>query len=440
MGDTVITVEHLYKEYKLGVISHGTLTRDLQSWWARVRGREDPNSLISVHHREDTEKDSFLALNDVSFEVKQGDRVGIIGKNGAGKSTLLKILSRITSPTKGMVKIKGRVGSLLEVGTGFHPELTGRENIYLNGAILGMTRHEISRKLDEIVDFAGIEKYLDTPVKRYSSGMNVRLGFAVAAHLDTDILIVDEVLAVGDVQFQKKCLGKMEEISQKEKRTILFVSHNMLTIKQLCSTGFYLQKGKIVFQGKMNQVIEAYYRDAYFMEQQNISSFLEDKNGKQLTFTRTCIKNQKGEETNLLAPGEPITVEIHYFAKKRLNKPCFGVQVNALAGNGLFTAAMIYDALSPDYIEGLGVIACRFTDIVLMPQRYSITLRAQLDAGLTILADTVECACTFNVLGHPIEYGMKGENALKFVESEDAPVLCNYEWIYNDGTTKKQRW
>jgi lipopolysaccharide transport system ATP-binding protein len=245
MNDTVITVEHLYKEYKLGVISHGTLTRDLQSWWARIRGKEDPNSLISAHHRENTEKDSFLALDDVSFEVKQGDRIGIIGKNGAGKSTLLKILSRITSPTKGTVKIKGRVGSLLEVGTGFHPELTGRENIYLNGAILGMNRREISRKLDEIVDFAGIEKHVDTPVKRYSSGMNVRLGFAVAAHLDTDILIADEVLAVGDAEFQKKALGKMQDLSTGEGRTILFVSHNMGAVKQLCNFVTVLEKGRI---------------------------------------------------------------------------------------------------------------------------------------------------------------------------------------------------
>jgi len=246
MSNTAIKVENLYKEYKLGVIGHGTLYRDMQSWWAKVRGKEDPNSLISSHHGENAEKDSFLALNDISFDVKEGDRVGIIGKNGAGKSTLLKILSRITSPSKGNITIHGKIGSLLEVGTGFHPELMGRENIYLNGSILGMNRQEITRKLDEIVDFAGIEKHLDTPVKRYSSGMMVRLGFSVAAHLETDILIADEVLAVGDAEFQKKAVGKMKDVSEGEGRTVLFVSHNMGAVERLCNTGIILHKGVLI--------------------------------------------------------------------------------------------------------------------------------------------------------------------------------------------------
>jgi lipopolysaccharide transport system ATP-binding protein len=252
--EVVIRVENLYKEYRLGTISHGTLHHDLQSWWARMRGKEDPNSIIStiqpstfnsstgnstvqpstgistqpstLNSQPSVENPHFLALNDVSFEVKKGEVLGIIGRNGAGKSTLLKILSEVTSPTRGSVKIKRRVASLLEVGTGFHPELTGRENVYLNGAILGMTKKEIDNKFDEIVDFAEIEKFIDTPVKRYSSGMYVRLAFAVAAHLDPEILIVAEVLAVGDAQFQKKCLGKMGDVA-KGGRTVLFVSHNM---------------------------------------------------------------------------------------------------------------------------------------------------------------------------------------------------------------------
>lgn len=261
MSETVIRIESLYKEYKLGVINHGTLTHDLQSWWARIRGKDDPNSLISVQHNADAEKDSFLALKDVSFEVKRGERVGVIGKNGAGKSTLLKILSKITSPTSGMVKMKGRVGSLLEVGTGFHPELTGRENIYLNGAILGMRKREIDRKLDEIVDFAGIEKHIDTPVKRYSSGMNVRLGFAVAAHLEPEILVVDEVLAVGDIEFQKKCLGKMKDISEGGGRTILFVSHNMGAISSLCERTMLLRNGEIQKEGKTSDIVSFYYNN-----------------------------------------------------------------------------------------------------------------------------------------------------------------------------------
>jgi lipopolysaccharide transport system ATP-binding protein len=258
MNETAIKVENLYKEYKLGVIGHGTLYRDMQSWWAKVRGKEDPNSLISSHHGQDAERDSFLALNDISFEIKEGDRVGVIGKNGAGKSTLLKILSHITSPSKGTITIQGKVGSLLEVGTGFHAELTGRENIYLNGSILGMNRHEISRKLDEIVDFAGIEKHLDTPVKRYSSGMMVRLGFAVAAHLDNDILIADEVLAVGDAEFQKKALDKMGDLSTGEGRTVLFVSHNMTAVQKLCNCGIILEKGKMVKQGNISFIIDEY--------------------------------------------------------------------------------------------------------------------------------------------------------------------------------------
>jgi lipopolysaccharide transport system ATP-binding protein len=269
MSQTVIRVENLYKEYKLGVISHGTLTHDLQSWWARMRGKEDPNSLISAHHSADAEKDSFLALKDVSFEVKQGDRIGIIGRNGAGKSTLLKILSKITSPTSGQVKIKGRVASLLEVGTGFHAELTGRENIYLNGAILGMSRKEIDRKLDEIIDFAGIEKHIDTPVKRYSSGMNVRLGFAIAAHLEPEILIVDEVLAVGDAEFQKKALGKMEDVSKGEGRTILFVSHNMAAVSALCNCGIILQNGSLIKDSNIKDCISSYMNSTHIQSDSN---------------------------------------------------------------------------------------------------------------------------------------------------------------------------
>ncbi len=258
MSETVINIENLYKEYKLGVISHGTLYRDLQSWWARIRGKEDPNSIISAHHSSDVEEGSFLALNDVSFEVKESEILGIIGKNGAGKSTLLKILSRITSPTKGEIKIKGRVGSLLEVGTGFHPELTGRENIYLNGAIFGMRKREINKKLDEIIDFAGIERHIDTPVKRYSSGMYVRLAFSVAAHLDPEILIVDEVLAVGDINFQKKCLGKMKDISKGQGRTVLFVSHNMNAISSLCNRCLLLYRGSIIANGPTSDVVLEY--------------------------------------------------------------------------------------------------------------------------------------------------------------------------------------
>jgi len=256
----VIQIENLWKEYRLGVIGHGTLTQDLQSWWARMRGKEDPNSKIVPMlkgQKKQIEGNRFWALQDINLEIKEGEILGIIGKNGAGKSTLLKILSRVTAPSQGNVKVKGRIASLLEVGTGFHPELTGRENVYLNGAILGMTKQEVINKFDEIVDFSGIEPFIDTPVKRYSSGMYVRLAFAVAAHLEPEILIIDEVLAVGDAEFQKKCLGKMGEVSR-EGRTVLFVSHSMSAIEKLCSKIVLLQHGTVKKIGDPFEIIDDY--------------------------------------------------------------------------------------------------------------------------------------------------------------------------------------
>jgi lipopolysaccharide transport system ATP-binding protein len=257
-----IKVENLSKQYRLGQIGTGTLSHDLNRFWASIRGKEDPYAQVgSANDR--TQKavsDYVWALKDINFEIEQGDAVGIIGRNGAGKSTLLKILSRTTLPTTGSVKMKGRIASLLEVGTGFHPEMTGRENIYQNGAILGMTRHEIKSKFDEIVDFSGCEAYIDTPVKRYSSGMYVRLAFAVAAHLESEILIVDEVLAVGDAEFQKKCLGKMNDVAKGEGRTVLFVSHNMAAVKSLCNKGVLLENGRIKTIGSVDDAITRYFK------------------------------------------------------------------------------------------------------------------------------------------------------------------------------------
>ena len=275
MSNTVIKIEHLSKMYKLGVINNGTLFQDIQTWWALKRGKEDPHSRIGEDKYSGNEKE-FWALKDLTCEIKQGDRVGIIGKNGAGKSTLLKVLSRITTPTEGCIKIRGKISSLLEVGTGFHGELTGRENIYLNGAILGMKKREIDRKLDEIIDFSGIEKHIDTPVKRYSSGLYVRLAFAVAAHLDSDILIADEVLAVGDAEFQKKALGKMNDLSAKQGRTVLFVSHNMAAVKALCNKGVILDKGRLEFQGDSIDEVINYYMGTADAEVSNIPAIWEN--------------------------------------------------------------------------------------------------------------------------------------------------------------------
>lgn len=263
MSDVVISVENLSKQYRLGKVGKATLHDDVNRLLYKLAGKEDP--YLKIGEENDRSKksssDYVWALKDINFEVHQGDVLGIIGRNGAGKSTLLKILSKVTSPTTGQIKIKGRVASLLEVGTGFHPELSGRDNIFLNGAILGMTRREIKSKFDEIIEFAGIERYIDTPVKRYSSGMYVRLAFAVAAHLEPDILIVDEVLAVGDAEFQKKCLGKMKDVSEREGRTVLFVSHNMLATKNLCESGIFLKNGLVDFKGNINDTINEYMLD-----------------------------------------------------------------------------------------------------------------------------------------------------------------------------------
>lgn len=255
MKDTVIKIENLKKRYKLGSIGGGTLTADLQSWWAKKTGKDDPNLKIGERRDSGTE---FWALNGVNLEVKAGETLGIIGSNGAGKSTLLKILSRVTAPTEGEVKIKGRISSMLEVGTGFHGELTGRENIYLNGAILGMSRSEVDKKMEDIIEFSECRKFIDTPVKRYSSGMYVKLAFSVAAHLDSEILVMDEVLAVGDMKFQEKCLGKMGDVADKEGRTVLYVSHNMNTIQQLCSRCVVLDKGRIIYDGNVEEAIRIY--------------------------------------------------------------------------------------------------------------------------------------------------------------------------------------
>lgn len=260
MSRTVIKFENIFKEYRLGALSGGTLKGDLQSWMARIKGKEDPNAVIGSGASKGNQR--FLALNDVSFTVNQGDTLGIIGRNGAGKSTLLKLLSRVTAPSKGSIYINGRVASMLEVGTGFHPELSGRENVYLNGAILGMSKTEISRKFDDIVEFSEMGKFIDTPVKRYSSGMYVKLAFAVAAHLDSEILVMDEVLAVGDSKFQEKCLGKMGDVASNEGRTVLYVSHNLGTVSSLCNRCILLEEGRIAVDSETQEVISIYKNGA----------------------------------------------------------------------------------------------------------------------------------------------------------------------------------
>lgn len=305
MDTVAICVENLTKEYRLGVVNHGTLRQDMESWWARLRGKPDPNSLLYSDQRLPGAQ-RFLALNNVSFSVLRGEVLGIIGRNGAGKSTLLKILSRITSPTRGKVMIKGQVASLLEVGTGFHPELTGRENIYLNGAMLGMSKGNIAMRFDEIVAFSGVEKFIDTPVKRYSSGMYVRLAFAVAAHLEPEILIVDEVLAVGDSAFQEKCLGKMGEVCR-EGRTILLVSHNLTSIQNLCSRTIVLDAGKLVKVAPSLEAID-YYVKSQSMEGIGISRRVDRQGNGLVKVVDIKIFNSNSEEANSFSMGEDFQV------------------------------------------------------------------------------------------------------------------------------------
>ena len=277
---TAIEFNHVGKQYRLGLVSTGTISHDLNRWWqTAILRREDPYLKIgSVNDRTaKADSDYVWALRDIDFKVEQGDVVGIIGKNGAGKSTLLKLLSKVTGPTVGTIRARGRIASLLEVGTGFHSEMTGRENIFMNGAILGMTKQEIASKLDEIVDFSGCERYLDTPVKRYSSGMMVRLGFAVAAHLDPEILVVDEVLAVGDAEFQKKAIGKMQDVSRGEGRTVLFVSHNMASIRQLCNTGVLLENGQVKYIGNIDDTVERYLEGSTHYRHKIIDGITDSK-------------------------------------------------------------------------------------------------------------------------------------------------------------------
>jgi lipopolysaccharide transport system ATP-binding protein len=321
MSKPVIKVENLSKAYQLGQIGTGTISRDIDRFVkTKILGKEDPFLKIGETNDRSSKGNSDIvwSLKDINFEVNQGDAVGIIGKNGAGKSTLLKLLSRVTSPTTGNIKVKGRIASLLEVGTGFHPELSGRENIYLNGAILGMRKKEITRKLDEIIDFSGVERYIDTPVKRYSSGMYVRLAFAVAAHLESEILIVDEVLAVGDAEFQKKCLGKMGDISKTDGRTILFVSHNMAAVQNLCSKSFVLEKGNISFIGNSNNAID-YYLNSNQQEDTNnaLNNFIDNQNDDTF-YLKSFTIYQNSKNTDTVVTNEDICINYKFEVYKNV--------------------------------------------------------------------------------------------------------------------------
>jgi lipopolysaccharide transport system ATP-binding protein len=359
----------------------------------------------------------------VSLNIKHGEVVGIVGRNGAGKSTLLKVLSRITEPTEGRIRIDGRVASLLEVGTGFHPELTGRENIFLNGAILGMTRAEISRKFDEIVAFSEVEEFLDTPVKRYSSGMYVRLAFSVAAHLDPEILIVDEVLAVGDAAFQRKCLGKMGSFAESG-RTVLFVSHNLDAARSLCQRAVWLKDGKIQMNGEVGEVIDA-YQSSFSLEH----SLACANRNYGLTIEKVTLKDGRGRALGVFSPGEDLTVEVSYFAETRIPRPIFALGVVGVNGS-CFTSNMLLDGHRPEYIEGAGQILCTFRSIPLLPQAYSMKLRVQAADPEHVIIPYQDVAF-FSVAGDLAEYGYEGEFG-KWARYS-TPVVVPYEWRLPDG-------
>ena len=417
---TAIEFENISKQYRLGLVSTGTLSHDLNRFWqTKVLRREDPYLKVGeVNDRAHKGASEYVwALKDINFKVEQGDVVGIIGRNGAGKSTLLKLLSRVTAPTTGTIRARGRIASLLEVGTGFHPEMTGRENIYMNGAIMGMSRAEITRKLDEIVDFSGCERYLDTPVKRYSSGMTVRLGFAIAAHLEPEILVVDEVLAVGDAEFQKKAIGKMQDVSKGEGRTVLFVSHNMGAVKNLCKRGIVLNQGQVAFDGGVEEAV------GYYTSQKNeiFKVFIPTNQTEINKFTSFAILDDKGIPISNLQSGQNLNLEI-------------GVNCNILTSENVGLGIYIYnsdlyriagitsffsqiDRSKFNHETSNHIIKIKIPNLNLTGGEYHID--ATLVNKNICRYDYCEAALSFTVT-----------NAIQFVESSFGPFYLNGSWEF----------
>jgi lipopolysaccharide transport system ATP-binding protein len=419
--DFVISIESLGKLYTIGrQRANGDGMRH-----AIESAMRAPFAWLRSRWQTKLKEVDFWALRDVSLQIRRGEVVGIIGRNGAGKSTLLKILSRITLPTEGRIRIDGRIASLLEVGTGFHPELTGRENIFLNGAILGMKRAEIIRKFDEIVEFSEIEEFLDTPVKRYSSGMYVRLAFSVAAHLDPDILIVDEVLAVGDTSFQKKCLAKIQSFAESG-RTVLFVSHNLDSIRSLCKRVIWMKDGRLHQDGPLDEVMDSYFRsiaDGFAHSCANLDYGLFIK--------KVELRNDQGEECGAFRPGDDLVVEISYDAQKRIEKPIFALGVVGVNGS-CFASNMLLDGHWPDFLEGPGRITCTFKSIPLLPQTYTVKMSVRAET-ITDLIVTWQEVAFFNVAGDLAEYGYKGEYLGWAPRATH--VVVPYQWELPDGTT-----
>ena len=424
MSETILKVDNIAKQYRLGTVGTGTIGHDLNRWWHKVRGKEDPYLKVGAINDRSAQasSDYVWALRDISFEVKKGEVLGIIGKNGAGKSTLLKILSRVTSPTLGSIKTKGRIASLLEVGTGMHPELTGRENVYLNGAILGMTKAEIRAKIDEIVEFSGCQMYIDTPVKRYSSGMRVRLGFAVAAFLEPDILVVDEVLAVGDADFQKKAIGKMQDISTGGGRTVLFVSHNMGSIQSLCTRAILLENGEVICDGDVEKTVSTYLKSS--KENVNDYSNVVDRKGRgNIQITDIFLTNSE-KKVEYVKLGEFIAFNLDLVVREHPKYSKFKVLIGVY--NAKDEGIMRFDSSATDdiAIEKFGnklKLSCHLDDhITLMPGQYFANFAIYADG---VLEDYLAGKFVFDIVN---------DNYLGSTKTLDndnlAKVLIKHHW------------
>lgn len=442
MDKTVIEVSNLSKKYRLGMVGSNTIVDDAKRYWARLRGKEDPtlkigqtNILADPNKRQTSNvkqqtPDYIWALKDVNFEVKLGEVLGIIGKNGAGKSTLLKILSKVTSPTKGNVKIKGRIASLLEVGTGFHSELTGRENIFLNGAILGMTKAEIKNKFDEIVDFSGVERYIDTPVKRYSSGMYVRLAFAVAAHLEPEILIIDEVLAVGDAEFQKKAIGKMQQVSHSQGRTVIFVSHNMGAISQLCEKTILLSQGTIMQNGNTNYIIE-YYLKSFYKNEFSIFNPKKRTGSKDVYITEISILNEMMIKKDSFISGENMVIDVAFNSMPEINisNIVFGIGIDNPLGSRIFSGSSSWLGKVFSKLKKVEKFNVKFFINNLPFVRGTYLISIIVSNGIDTL-DYVEHCASFSIMDSDISYAL-GRS------TEHGEVKLKYEIKLYDNDSKK---
>ncbi|WP_066221492.1 ABC transporter ATP-binding protein [Formosa haliotis] len=417
-----IKVENLSKQYRLGTVGTGTFAHDVNRWWHTVRGKEDPYLKIGEANDRTSKGNSeyVWALQDINFEVKQGEVLGIIGKNGAGKSTLLKLLSRVTAPTTGSIKARGRIASLLEVGTGFHPELTGRENVFLNGAIMGMTKPEIRSKFDEIVAFAGCERYIDTPVKRYSSGMYVRLAFAVAAHLEPEILIVDEVLAVGDAEFQKKAIGKMKEVSQGGGRTVLFVSHNMASIEQLCDSCVLMENGSIKSVNTTSKVIEQYISMNLDKSSVSWKDRNDRKGDKKVLFEGISLFNNDNKKIDSVLTGQDLRIKISYSAIDKFSFNRVKISLGLRDSKGVLLFSCPSDIFNVGGILGLkGHLNLNIPNFPLPEGVYTYNIFIEVDK---MVSDWIQEAGIITVVGG--DFYKTG----KLPPKSHPGVLINYNW------------